>query len=299
MHKLLVNGIDILPKSNNLSWSSDTDTLGQQLSFDSLYDVSEGDVISFVFNSKEYIRGIVVNKEEKKFSYSYVCFDFSFYLKNEVIKQFNTNISNAITSLLNEYKIPCSVVNIPTKIKKIYKDESIASIIDDMLSQAEADQRIKYFKEMNVDTLKISKLSDMKITPKILIPKDIVISSSIEDMRNKIIIVSNEESNSLIQAVAEDKTGQNTYGLLQDIESVDKKDIAQAKNIANNLLKARNKIFKDTSFNVLGLRDAELIRANRLIEINVGTKLKGWYKIKSASHSLANNKHFVSIGLEW
>jgi hypothetical protein len=299
MYKLLVNNIDILPKSNNLGWNSDIDTLGTELSFDSLYNIPEGTVVSLHINNNEHIRAVVVKKSEKKFSYSYTCFDFSFYLKNEVVKQFNTTASAAIISLLNEYGIKNAVVSIPTHVSKIYKDESISGIIDDILSQAENEQGIKYFREMQADILVISKLTDMKITPKILIGSDIVINSSIEDMKNKIIIVSGDEKNTSIIASVEDKVGQSKYGLLQVIETVDEKDISKAKNIANNLLKAQNKIFKDTSIPLLGIKDAETIKANRLIELNVGTKLKGWYKIKSASHSLSNNKHAVSISLEW
>jgi hypothetical protein len=299
MYKLLVNNIDILPKSNNLGWNSDIDTLGTELSFDSLYNIPEGTVVSIHINNNEHIRAVVVKKSEKKFSYSYTCFDFSFYLKNEVVKQFNTTASAAIISLLNEYGIKNAVVSIPTHVSKIYKDESISGIIDDILSQAENEQGIKYFREMQADILVISKLTDMKITPKILIGSDIVINSSIEDMKNKIIIVSGDEKNTSIIASVEDKVGQSKYGLLQVIETVDEKDISKAKNIANNLLKAQNKIFKDTSIPLLGIKDAETIKANRLIELNVGTKLKGWYKIKSASHSLSNNKHAVSISLEW
>jgi hypothetical protein len=299
MYRLTANGIDILPKSNNLSWDSDIDTLGVELSFDSLYDLAEGSITSLFINSKEYIRAIIVKKTESKFTYSYTCFDYSFYLKNEVIKQFNTSASNAISSLLNEYAIKNSIVNIPTKIIKIYKDESIASIIDDILAQSEKDQGIKYFREMRVDTLVVSKLTDMKITPKILISKDITINSSIEEMKNKILVVSSGENNNSTIATAQDTTNQSKYGLLQEIESIDEKDIAQAKNIAANLLKTKNKIFKDTSIPLIGIKDAETIKANRLIELNLDNKLKGWYRIKSASHSLSNNKHAVSISLEW
>lgn len=299
MYKLIANNVDILTRSNNLNWRSDIDTLGTELSFESLYNLPEGTIESFYINNKEYIRSIAIKKSEDKFSYSYTCLDYSFYLKNEVVKQFNTNASNAISSLLNEYRIKNKVVNIPTKIKKIYKDESIASIIDDILDQAEKDQGIKYFKEMQGDTLVVSKLLDMKITPKILISTDITINSSIEEMKNKIIVVSNEENNNSILAMVEDKSNQSKYGLLQEIENVDEKNIAQAKNIAMNLLKAKNKIFRDTTIELLGIKDAETIRANRLIELNVGNKLKGWYRIKSANHTLSKNKHTVNISLEW
>lgn len=300
MHKLIVGGVDILPKSNNLGWKSDADTLGTELSFDSLYNLPEGTVNSLYINDKEYIRAIVKNKSEGKFSYSYTCIDYSFYLKNEIIKQFNkVAASSAISSLLKEYGIKSKIVSIPTKITKIYKDEAISAVIDDILEQAEKEQGIKYFKEMQVDTVVISKLQNMKITPKILIGDDFTINSSIEEMKNKILIVSNGEDNNSILAVAQDKNSQSKYGLLQEIESIEEKDMSQAKNIAINLLKAKNKIFKDTSIPLIGVKDAETIKANRLIELNIGNKLKGWYRIKSASHNLSNDKHSINIELEW
>ena len=299
MYKLIANNTDILPKSNSISWTSDIDTLGTELLFDSLVDLSEGTIVSLYNNNKEYIRAIVIKKSEGAFSFNYTCFDYSWYLKNEVIKQFNgLSASSSISSLLNEYGIKNSVVSIPTRIKKIYKDEAISAIIDDILSQAEQEQGIKYFKEMQVNILVINKLQDMKISPKILIGKDITINSSIEEMKNKVLIVSSNDESTKIIASAEDKVNQSKYGLLQTIESVEDKDITKAKNIANNMLKASNKVFKDTSFDVLGLKGAETIKANRLIQLNIG-KLRGWYRIKSASHTLSNNKHTVNISIDW
>lgn len=299
MYKLTTNDIDILPFSNNLSWTSDIETLGVELGFDSLYNLPEGSVVSLYIDNKEYLRTIAAKKVENKFSYSYTCFDYSFYLKNEVVKQFNTSASNAISFLLSEFGIKSKVVSIPTRIRKIYKDESISSIIDDILDQAEKEQGVKYFKEMHIDTLAILRLQDMKITPKILIPKEFSINSSIEEMKNMIIVTSDAENSKAIYAIAQDKAAQKQYGLLQEIEVIEKKDIAQARNIAENLLKTKNKVLNDTSLDVLGINGAETIKANRLIEINVSNKLAGWYRIKSAAHNLSNNKHMVNISLEW
>ncbi len=300
MYKLICKNTDILLRSNNITWSSDIDTLGIQLSFDSLYNLSEGSIVSLWTNNKEHLRTIVVKKSEGKFKYNYTCFDYSWYLKNEVIKQFNgVSASAAIKSLLSEYNIKSSIINIPTKINQIYKDQSIASIIDDILQQAEKEQGIKYFKEMQINTVVINNLQNMKISPQILISDEITINSSIEELKNKILVVnSSDDKKNKILAIAEDKGCQSQVGLLQMIEGVDGKDVAKAKNIANNLLKANNKIFKDTSFDVLGIKDAETIKANRLIQIKAG-KLNGWYRIKSASHTLSNNKHTVNIGLEF
>lgn len=300
MYKLIAKNIDILPKSNNVSWSSDIDTLGTELSFDSLYDLAEGTVVSLVINNKEYLRTMIIKKSEGKFSYNYNCFDYSFYLKNEVIKQFNNvNASIAIQSLLNEYKISNKIVYIPTIIEKIYKDQSISDIIDDILEQAENEQGIKYFKEMQINTLVINKLKNMTIKPKIMIQKDFTINSSIEEMKNKIVIVSNEQEDTSIHAMSQSLSSQSRFGLLQEVVSLEDKDIAQSNNIANNLLAEKNKIFKDTDINVLGIKNAETIKANRLIQLNIKNKLSGWYRIKSAAHTLSNGKHTVTISLEF
>ena len=66
MFKLVTSGMDILPYSNSLSWSSDVDTLGTQLSFDSIKDLAEGQVVSLYETDKELIRGIVIKKTDKK-----------------------------------------------------------------------------------------------------------------------------------------------------------------------------------------------------------------------------------------
>lgn len=300
MYDLTCNNKSILDKSNNIGWSSNSDTLGTELKFDSLYNLPEGSIISLYINNFEFLRTIIVSKSEGKFVNSYTCLDYSWYLKNEIIIQFNnTSGSKAIETMLNELGISNDIIYIPTVINKIYKDSSIIDIIDDILEQAEKDQKTKYVKEMIGDKLVVSELKNMKISPKILIGQDITINSSIKDMKNKIVVVINDEDSKSVLAHSEDESSISKYGLLQQIESIDEKNKDDAENIAENILKEKNRIINDTSLNLHGIRDAETIKANRLIEINIGNKLSGWYKIKSASHSLQNNKHAVSINLEW
>ncbi|WP_321994833.1 XkdQ/YqbQ family protein [Clostridium butyricum] len=299
MYKLITQDFDLMPYSNTVSWSDDIDTLGTQLQFESTIDIGMGSVVSKWINGKEDFRGIVKGKSEKRWTFSYTCLDYSFYLKNKVVKQFNNDTaSNAINSLLNESYIKSDIVPIPTKINKIYKT-SIADIIDDILDQAQQDQGVKYFKELNGNILTIKKVEEMRIAPKIILPKDIDINSSIEEMKNKIIITSNSEDNAAILATAEDSSEQWWYGVLSDISSVDDKNISQAQNIANNLLKEKNKIFKNTSFEVEGVFEAETIKANRMIYLNIGKRLNGFYKIKSSNHTLKGGSHKVNISLEW
>jgi len=303
MYNLIGMGIDLLPFSNNISWSSSVDTLGVELSFDSLKNIPEGEVVMLYVNGNIEFVGLIVRKSEGKFTYGYTALDFSFNLKNEVIKQFNKlSASKCIINLLGEYSIKSKIVSMPTRINKIYNGSTIADIIKDIIEQCEKDQGIKYFSEMVQDRVEIKKLIDMKISPKIIVSGDFTIDSSIEEMKNKIVITTSDGDNAKILATVEDKTNRKKFGLMQKIESIEEKEIPKAKNIANNLLKDLNKISKETTLDLLISEDSKdimQIKANRLIYIDIPSKIKSnWYRIKSANHTLSNNHHKVSISIE-
>lgn len=298
-YNLMYKSIDLMSFSNNITWNSDADTLGTQLSFECVKDIDEGSVINLFINGVEYFRGVIVNKTEGRWYFSYIVNDYSFYLKNKTIKQFNNMpVSDAITSLMGECYIQSNIVSIPTRVSKIYKG-SYADMIDDMLELAQQDQGVEYFKEIDVTTLVIKKVQDQKIAPKIILPDTIDIESSIENMKNKIIVTSTGDENAKVYTTAEDTTYQWFYGVLSDVIEIEDKDVAQAQNIANNMLSKYNKIFKNTTFEVIGVEGAEKIKANRLLYINIGKRLNNFCKIKSATHTLINGLHKVSINLEW
>ena len=298
-YKLMYKTVDLLPFSNSVSWNSDIDTLGTQLTFESVKDVEVGAVISLFINNKEYFRGVVITKNEGRWYYSYTVNDYSFYLQNKAVKQFNNvAASEAIKSLMAENYIQADTVNIPTKINQIYKT-SYADMIDDMLEQAEQDQGVEYFKEIDVTTLVIKKNQDMKIAPEIIFPAEIDVETTMEGMKNKIVVTSSDAESSKTYATAEDKTYQWFYGVLSDVVEVDEKEIAKAQNIANNTLKKYNKFFRSTDFELVAVKGVETIKANRLIYVHIGTRIDAFCKIKSASHTLANGIHKVNISLEW
>ncbi|MCB2310646.1 hypothetical protein LGL55_05855 [Clostridium tagluense] len=295
--------IDALPRSNSISWGSDKDTLAVELSFSSLYDLTEGNThVKFRINGKPVFTGVVVKKSKSKLRFNYVCFDYSWYLNsNETIKQFyKINAKKAIEDLCGNAGVKRNCVAIPTLLSKIYKDITLNSVIDDILEQATLTLGIKYVKEMIGDTLFIRKLADYKIYPRFLLAIDLVVNSSIENMKNKILVVGSDENNNKIIANANDPKSIKSYGSFQEILIVDAKDIAKAKNMATNFLKANNKIFKDTTLNLIVLEGGEEIRANRSIEMNLKAMgLSGWYNIKSCSNSLENNQFKCALTLEW
>ena len=301
MYKLITDNTDILYASNTVSWASDIETLGTQITFDSIKDLYEGQVVSLFSDSRELVRGVIIRKKPSRWTWSYTVQDYSRYLKNKIIKQFNNyKASDAISSLLSETYITGEIVDIPTVITTMYKNKSRSEIIDDILDQAKQDQGIEYFKEIEGTTLYVRKVQDMKVNPNILLPKDISPESSIENLKNRIEIISNSEDNNSIIASAEDTSKQYWYGILSDQIEVDDKNISQAQNIANNTLSESNMIEKSCSISdIMVLDGGEDIKANRLIYLNAGSRLCGYYKIKNAAHTLQKGIHKVNLTIEW
>ena len=301
MYKLITDGTDIMYNSNNLSWSSSEDTLGIQLTFDTVKDLYEGQVVSLFSDDKEVIRGIIIKKTQGRWTYSYTVRDYSFYLKNKIpVKQFNkSRADDCIKTLLSEAYIDGNICSIPTSITEIYRGRSRSEIIDDILDKASKEQGVEYFKEIQCTTLYIRSTEEMKIEPKIILPKDINIESSIENMKNKIYVISTSSDDNKIYATSEDSTYQYWYGVLEDVQEIDAQNVANAKNIADNILNSSNKIEKSTSFEAMCLDDCTEIRAHRLIYLKAGARLNGYYKIKNVTHTITKGIHKVNLEISW
>lgn len=297
MFKLVTKNADILYNSNSLSWNSDADTLGTQLSFDSIKNLCEGQVVSLYEGENELIRGIIIEKYDKKNTYNYVVQDYSFYLKNKLpIVQFNKQSADScIEHLISDTYLIGSISEIPTEITQIYRGQSKADIIDDILQKSEADQGKKYIREIEGNKLFIYELQDLKIVPNVIVGK-FDIYGSIENMKNDIQVISSEEKYNSIVASATDESLYYWYGQLTDTITVDANNIAQAQNIALNKLKELNKVERSTTIPLVVLDEKVEIKANRLIYLN-NSKLTGYYFIKSAKHTLANGLHKCDIDI--
>lgn len=293
--KLITKNADILYNSNNISWNSDIDTLGTQLTFDSIKDLCEGQAVSLYEGDSELIRGIVINKSNNEKTFSYTVQDYSFYLKNKVpIVQFNEQqASECIKQLISDAYLIGSISEIPTPITYNYRGETISDIIDDILEKAEADQGKKYIREIEGNKLFIYELQDLKIVPNVIVG-DFSINSSIENMKNDINIISSEEKYNSILANACDESLYYWYGKLSETITVDADNVAQAQNIALNKLTELNKIERSTTIPLVVLDEKVNIKANRLIYLHQGS-LVGYYKIKNASHTLVDGLHKCNI----
>lgn len=313
---------DITRLSGNLSWRDSIDTLGMELNVNVARNVEDrymrgldivelGDKIILKNNSDEIFRGIIVDLSTEKYKKAITAFDYAFYLnQSKTIIQFNkVRADNAIKQLCSKFNVPIgNITDIPASITKIYKDSTIADIIRDILKQTTDSLGIKYRLEMRSGKLYIEKYIDLIITPRFKPASNLASfnpvsrigniskNESIADMRNSILISSSDEKSSRVVAEAEDDNSIAKFGLLQEVESIDDKDMAQARNIAQNKLRELNRIGQDISLKLLG---DDNVRAGRILEIdNDMFSLKGQYLVKDCTHMYHKRIHTMDLTLE-
>lgn len=302
--------VDITDISGAINLSTSMDTLGASLAFniarnynDTSFifsdEIETGDIVILI-NTKELFRGVIVNTTTTKFNRTIECLDYSFYLnKNKIIKQFEEiSASAAIKQLLQEIDAPIGdISNISTSISKLYYSNTIAEIISDILKQVNEELGIKYKLEFIDNKFNINPFKKVNVSFRYRQTGNESISESILEMKNRILVTSNEQEASEILAIAEDINNVEKYGSLQEIINVDPdKDEAKVRNIAKMKLKELNKVFKTVTLE--GFGDDEF-RAGRVIYLN-NTKLRlyGEYLIKSCVHTWRKGEHIVSLEVE-
>lgn len=302
--------VDITDISGAISLSTSMDTLGASLAFniarnynDTSFifsdEIETGDII-ILNNTKELFRGVIVNITTTKFNRTIECLDYSFYLnKNKVIKQFeDISASVAIKQLLQEIDAPIGdISNISTSISKLYYSNTIAEIINDILKQVNEELGIKYKLEFIDNKFNVNPFKKVNVSFRYRQTGNESISESILEMKNRILVTSNEQESTEILAIAEDNTNIEKYGSLQEIINVEpNKDEAKVRNVAKMKLKELNKVFKTVSLE--GFGDDEF-RAGRVIYLNnPKLKLYGEYLINSCVHTWRKGEHIVNLEVE-
>lgn len=305
---------DLTANTGNYSLSDHIDQLSAELKFDLTANpldanfkdlwVPVGTKISFTHDKINLFQGIITKYDRNSLAnFAYTANDYAYYLnKSEIIIQFNNvTTTQAIEQLCSENGIAIgSICDIPTIVNKIYNGSKISDVIKDLLKMAEADQKVHYYMEMREGKLWILKYSDLYIQPRDTLVKNIISefssSYSMEDMTNKVVVISSKEKNTQIQATAEDTDSQQIYGTVQKVEKVDDKKVSQAQSIADGILSDKGKIKK--SFSVTELGD-DTVRAGRLLKFNYPEiNLEGVFLVKASTHNYAGLKHTMRLELE-
>lgn len=318
--KLLINTLDIISVAGNMTLSNSLDTLGDQLDFEILYEnglnrlskeINLGDTVQLFDNDNtEVFRGVITNKNRAVNGQSFNAFDYAFYLnKSKAIRQFNKiRIDVAIKQLLKDFAVDYNYIpNISIITNKVFFDKTIADIIKELLEDATAANGKKYIMEMKAGKLNIYEdtemILDLKVRLASNLPEVNILetisnpskSASLEDYKNSLVIYYTENDNARSVLEIKDQAKIKKYGLLQETQSIDKKDIAQAKHIAQNTFAEISKIIATGSIEVLGHFG---LKAGRILKLNEPqTGLIGKYEIISVNHAIGST-HTSSVELK-
>lgn len=302
---------DLTEITGNVVLATSMETLGATLTFDlarNYYDtnfatsekISVGDVIT-LSNEKQMFTGVVLDITTTKFLKNVKCLDYCFYLnKNKILKQFEEiSASDAINQLLQEAQAPIGTISaVATSISKMYNSNTVAEIINDILEQVNNELGTKYIIEFENNVFNIVPFKKINVQFRYKKTADESMTESILEMKNSILVISNEQDSDEILATAKDEENIKKYGSLQEIINVSPdEDEAKVRNIAKTKLKELNKVFKTASIKGFGNDD---FRAGRVITLdNIAFGLVGDYLIKSCSHTWANNEHVTALEVEY
>lgn len=324
MHKLscITNNkqYDITPIAGDIGWGGSTAELGRRLEVQLANSINQylpknpvdiGSILVLANSLQELYRGVAIDETIESYDINYISYDYAFYLnKSESVYQFKgIAASDAIIRILNDFKFPITkIIPIPVKITKIYAGDKVSDIIRDILKTASLSNGIKYRMEVQRGGMLIEKQSELTVKATFQLAMNLSLSDvtnlisspsrkrSIADMRNSIKIFSEEDKSVRVEATAKDQKLIDSYGLLQEVQRIDRKDVAQAKNIAARRLKEVGKIFETCPIQLLG---DDAVVSGRILEIMEPiTRISGKYLITNDWHTLNNGNHLMQLELE-
>ncbi len=300
----------------DISWSESEDSLGMEFSFTLPYSyfdeqfsetLKAGDIVSIYFGSTKALQGIIT--EVPLGSGEYRGYDFAFYLnKSQTIIQFKkASASEAIQKLCKRFSITIGTMpQMATAITKLYKNETVSDILSDILSKVKSETGKKYKLQMTGGKLNIIESGTVKVTPTYTdeLGRECECSHacsisgtrSIENLKNSITVAGSSEESAQIKATAKDDASIKKYGLLSAVETEEKIDAAKARTRAKNLLAEQNKV--ETAFTAEMPGNTKIRAGCRIYFNRPEAQVKGWYKVKSCTHTFSNGNYRVSCEME-
>ena len=285
----------------SISLTTDSEANGEEMSFSSLARYDVGSHVSVIDEGKVQFLGVIVSVDETPLPpYSYRAIDLSWNLKSDMVIQFkNVRIDDAIHRLCKRIGVTCStqyVTNmLSRKISGIYKDTAV-NIINQLLEKATSVSGIEFYFEVRGEKLYIYECFSLKLRPSGLFSDQGTITYSIEDVKNEIYVV---DGNGTELAWAWSDSSIAKLGTLrQNVEVEEKTEIPTAEKTALSTLHETNRMKATTSVELLARSDVWEIRKNRSIYIDAG-KIRGWYRILSATHTVEDDMHRFTLEIEW
>ena len=257
--------------------------------------------------NEEVFRGIVLTVDDgSDTSNNYTVCDFGFYLnKSKETYQFNKiSVNRLLNQVCSDFGIGVdSICDIPYTVTKIFLDKTVSEIIDEVLTEAGAYTGYEYNFDVTPSGLRVYKLGDLKAYPEFRVtpntPRTYSVpyrgnvshSTSIEDMKNSVKIITGDDKGFSLKATARDEQLISKYGLLQEVVKIDNDKVSSASALAKQKLKELAVKKETFSFEVIEEMDS-YTRAG--MEIDVDGYI---FIIEGSDHKIVNGVHIVKLDL--
>lgn len=310
---------DVTPIVGSFSWDSylsltsalDMSVIWNDTRFFPINPCELGDMALVMKDDQEVYRGILVNQSQNgRQPITYHANDFAWYLdKSKSVYQFNgVAADKAITRILSDFGLPIGTfAPMNARITKIYIQKSPAAIIDDILQQQEQQSGRKYSAEMVKGAISIVPTLDRVIIGTFQLsentaavdvlsnPLEASRSRSIEELKNRIKIITTGTDTYTMTAISEDADSISHYGLLESVEKVDAADVAKSRQVAKILLSRLNRIQENNKLKLMG--DVRFKAGYLFDVVEPVTGMSGRFMIKTCKHTVSNQIHIMELDL--
>lgn len=269
-------------------------------------DIKVGDKIDVLGETKTLFSGIVT---EAAISGQYTALDYGFYLSNnDVIIQFNkTSCNTAVNQLCGKAGVPLGdIPSLTGTIDGLFIEKTVLEILQEIIETATAATGKNYFMRVKEGKLNIYEYPQTLTYAKHKFEAgneiDITYalgsvdgSDSVTEMRNNIIVVSEDNGTAKVLATAENAEAVSVFGkLTKTVKKSSDEENPYTK--ASNTLREYGNIKKTRSVgNILGSEDVEA--GVLLLFSSDKYDLSGVYIVKSVTHSFGA-AHTMSLDIE-
>lgn len=268
-----------------------------------------GDMVLLTRNDAEVGRWILCKSSQQgRNAVGYTGYDWAWYLgQSKSVYQFNgIPADQAIKQILTDFGMVIgTIAPMNAKIKKIYIQQTPASILDDILTQQKQQSGHDYSPEMVMGAISIVPTLDRVIQGTFTLagvtadvtanPLDAKRDRDLTTLRNRIKIITSKSNTYAVEAVVQDTGSASKYGLLEETFKIDSADAAKSRQVAKILLSRLNRIQESNTLTLMG---DPAVKAGYLINITEPlTGMSGQFLIKHAKHTVAGDVHTMQIDL--
>jgi len=307
---------------NNISFTSERKGNPSKLTFKIARDApqgktigfNEGDRVELFINDYPVFKGYIFTKSRSKDQIITVtAYDQLRYLKNKQFYYYeNKKASEVVNMIAEDFKLKIGEID-DTEYVIDYRREDSQTLFDTILNAIDITvintQKLFTLYD-NFGELTLKEIHSLRL-PLMFVSDDISLidftyKTDIDsDTYNKVKLYRDDDKKGKRDIfVVEDGLNQAKWGVLQYYENVpDYFNEAQIKDVADRILKLKNRVKKNLSieFLAMGLGE-EKIRGGSGIFVKIDDlgdcKANNWFIVNKVTHTLKNNEHTLKIDIE-